>query len=249
MPSIQIDMIRRDGGTQMRVELNEETALSYMERLEAGDAFPPVEVFYDGAAYWLTDGFHRIDAHFRLRSKHIGTPEAERWSSISAEVRHGDLNAAIWAAIGANKTNGLRRTNRDKQTAVRAALALPDAIGLSDQAIAEQAGVSAEMVRKARAAQVPTVGTCTQVTESPSEFAGVSSDTSRTKKRRGVDGKTYSKASHARKPGRPEKPDRQSDEEKRAKDRARMERKRAEKRAAAVKDRRCPMCNGKGTIS
>src|SRR5262249_19191162 len=57
---------------------------------------------------------------------------------------------------GANKTqHALRRTNADKRRAVEVALELRP--GLSDPAIADHCGVSAEMVRQRRAA-LPTVG-------------------------------------------------------------------------------------------
>lgn len=172
---LHIDHIRRDGGTQMRVSLNEDATASYAERIEAGDEFPPIVVFDDNGSNWLADGFHRVDAHARLRSKYIGTEHEARWSHVRCDVRSGTLEDAKRYAISANKTNGLRRTNADKAVAVRAALEHPALKGMSDRAIANEVGVSAEMIRQHRAGQVPTVGTC-----DPKPAA-----------RRGKDGKSY----------------------------------------------------------
>ena len=59
---LNIDTIRCDGRTQMRVELSNDVSSSYAERMSARDPFPPIVVFYDGASYWLADGFHRVAA-------------------------------------------------------------------------------------------------------------------------------------------------------------------------------------------
>ena len=57
--SLAINLIRLDGGTQPRAEVNGPTVADYAEDMLAGASFPPVTVFYDGAHYWLADGFHR----------------------------------------------------------------------------------------------------------------------------------------------------------------------------------------------
>lgn len=56
---LDLDLIRIDGGTQSRVELNQETVAEYCEAYKAGANMPPVIVFYDGTDRWLADGFHR----------------------------------------------------------------------------------------------------------------------------------------------------------------------------------------------
>jgi ParB-like chromosome segregation protein Spo0J len=60
--NIAIEKIRRDGGTQARAELSEETIHDYAMAMLDGVELPPVEVVYDGSAYWLVDGFHRVAA-------------------------------------------------------------------------------------------------------------------------------------------------------------------------------------------
>ncbi|MBI1955902.1 MAG: ParB N-terminal domain-containing protein [Acidobacteria bacterium] len=61
--------------------------------------------------------------------------------TITAEVRSGTLEDARWHSFSANKTNGLRRTNDDKQRAVKGALQHPRGAELSDREIARHVGV------------------------------------------------------------------------------------------------------------
>ena len=72
MTLLALDMIRRDGKTQMRCALHDETADTYAERMLAGDTFPPLVVFYDGAMHWLADGFHRLAARRKVASNFVG---------------------------------------------------------------------------------------------------------------------------------------------------------------------------------
>jgi len=64
-----------------------------------GDEFPPVQVVYDGAEYWLWDGFHRL--HARKRNGLYTVP---------AIVRQGTRRDAVLLSVGANATHGFRRT-------------------------------------------------------------------------------------------------------------------------------------------
>ena len=239
---IRTDCIRRDGGTQMRTTTNEEAVSSYAERIAEGDVFPPVVVFFDGSTHWLADGFHRVAAVNQLASRSLGTPDAERWIEIGSVVHSGTREDAIRYAISANRKNGLRRTNADKQMAVRAALAHPAMKNMSDQAIADEAGVSAETIRRARTSQVPQVGTTTQSKITTHDSTIIS----RTEKRTGTDGKMYpAKAQTTTKKGRP--PSKSPDEQREAA-RVRMAERRAAATGSPVKHKTCPMCNGKGFI-
>ena len=71
MKEILIESIRTDGGTQSRVEINEDYVASLAEQIEGGAILPPIEVFNDGADNWCADGFHRIMAHVRLDRRTI----------------------------------------------------------------------------------------------------------------------------------------------------------------------------------
>jgi len=57
--SPSLSQIRIDGGTQPRTELNEDVIAEYAELLADGVEFPVITVYFDGANYWLADGFHR----------------------------------------------------------------------------------------------------------------------------------------------------------------------------------------------
>lgn len=59
---VKLASIRLDGGTQPRAELREDVIEDYAEAMRAGAVFPPVVVYFDGEAYWLADGFHRVKA-------------------------------------------------------------------------------------------------------------------------------------------------------------------------------------------
>ena len=134
------DQIRTDGSTQPRRSVNPATCREYRERMEAGDQFPPIEVFFDGTDYWLTDGFHRLDAH---QGAHPDEP-------ITCQIHQGSLSEARWHSYGVNRTHGLRRTNADKARAVRSALCHPMGAEKSDRQIAEHVGVSHATVIKYR---------------------------------------------------------------------------------------------------
>ena len=137
---LNYEQIRIDGGTQPRVELLIEVMEEYAEQMRAGVEFPPITVFFDGKEYWLADGFHRFGAALRARP---GDP-------IEVEVIQGTQTDAQWYSYGVNKAHGVRRTNPDKERAVRAALKHPKSAGLSNCQIAEHCGVDEKTVRKYR---------------------------------------------------------------------------------------------------
>lgn len=139
MTRLPICRIRLDGGTQPRATINLKVVADYMADMASGAEFPPLDVFYDGDNYWLADGFHRIQA-----AEKAGLDE------IACEVHQGTQQDAQWFSFGANKSNGLRRTNQDKQRAVKTALQHPSGATVSDREIARHIGVSDQMVRDYR---------------------------------------------------------------------------------------------------
>ena len=70
--------------------------------------------------------------------------------TIECNVMQGTLADAKWHSCGVNKAHGLRRSNADKQRAVREALAHRNGMELSDGAIAHYVGVSSGLVGKIR---------------------------------------------------------------------------------------------------
>ena len=137
LESLLLKEIRLDGDTQPRVEMSKAIVEEYAQEMAEGACFPPVDVIYDGTNYWLYDGFHRYKA-----ARELGR---ER---IAAEVKEGKREDAVWESLAANRSHGLRRSNVDKQNAVRKALHLYRHMG--DPLIAEHVGVSDRMVAKYR---------------------------------------------------------------------------------------------------
>jgi len=137
--TLKLDQIRIDGDTQPRVAINEQVVADYAELYANGVDLPPLTVFYDGTAYWLADGFHRFLANKRIDCEYV-----------FAEVHQGTVQDARWHSFGANAAHGLRRTNADKEKAVRAALAHPKGVGMSDRDLAQHVGVTNKTVGKYR---------------------------------------------------------------------------------------------------
>lgn len=133
--TLPLDQIRVDGATQPRAFLDFATVDDYTDLMQAGVKFPAVEVFFDGSDYWCADGFHR----------HRAARQCEL-IEIECNIHQGTLEDAQWFSFAANKSHGLRRTNDDKQRAVKAALAHPKSAGLSDHQIAKHVGVDVKTV-------------------------------------------------------------------------------------------------------
>ncbi|MGC9455863.1 MAG: ParB/RepB/Spo0J family partition protein [Phycisphaerae bacterium] len=137
---LPLKSFRMDGGTQPRVEMDEELIAEYAERMRVGDEFPPLEVFLDEVGrYWLVDGFHRA----------VAADEANL-DEFPCVIREGELEDAIAASASANAQHGKRRTNADKRRAVEALLSLDKWRSRSNCEIARQAMVSEGFVRKVR---------------------------------------------------------------------------------------------------
>ncbi len=134
---VSLDQVDIYGGTQTRVQTNEEVLDNYAEAMGSGAVFPPIALYFDGTTYRLADGFHRY-----LAAKRIGL------ETIRAEVRPGGRIDALRHALGANATHGVYRTNADKRNAV--AIALEEWTDLANPVIAEICNVSVAFVRTCR---------------------------------------------------------------------------------------------------
>lgn len=136
---LNLSEIRTDGGTQPREKLDQALIEEYAEDITGGAVFPPIEVFYDGANYWLVDGFHRLHAH-----------EQANKNTIRAVIHQGDQRAAVLYSLGVNADHGKRRTNEDKRRAVMVLFNDPEWAKWSDREIARQCKVSNVFVSKMR---------------------------------------------------------------------------------------------------
>jgi hypothetical protein len=69
--------LHTEGGTQPRVCLDDDVVERYAEAMVADlwdfrKSSAPITAFFDGATYWLADGFHRVAA-----AKKAGLEEVE----------------------------------------------------------------------------------------------------------------------------------------------------------------------------
>lgn len=155
--TLLIRQIRRDGGTQARIGLHEDTVQEYAELMrdhlwDFQSRQRPI-VLYDGDAFWLADGFHRIEAAQRAGL-----------SDYPVEVLRGSKRDAILRAAGANSQHGLRRTNADKRRAVELLLKDVEWRQWSDRKIADTCAVDHKTVadvRKSLSGEFPQIETRT----------------------------------------------------------------------------------------
>ena len=147
---LKLELIRRDGGTQARAELDafvvDDYAAAYLAKVD----MPAPLVFFDGEAHWLADGFHRVE----------GAEKAGR-RLLECEVKRGGLRDAILFAAGANAQHGLRRTNADKRGAVLLLLRDKEFGLWSDRKIGQACAVDHKTVariRREQSGEIPTGG-------------------------------------------------------------------------------------------
>lgn len=136
---LNLKLIRTDGGTQSRADIDENIVDEYANAMADGDVFPDPVVYYDGTEYWLSEGFHRVAAA-KLTQK----------ASLVFEVRSGSrFDALIWS-VGANSVHGLRRSNADKRNSVQLLLKEDQSHEWSDQRIADACKVTRQFVGEVR---------------------------------------------------------------------------------------------------
>lgn len=138
--SLNLALIRTDGGTQPRAALDQNTVEEYADVMAEGVRLPPVTAVFDGKTYWLADGFHRFEAARRLHK-----------DSIQAEVIQGTRRDAVLYSAGANTEHGLRRTSADKRRAAETLLRDEEWGKWSDREIARITRVSNSFVSGLRA--------------------------------------------------------------------------------------------------
>ena len=139
---IKLQKIRLDGGTQPRKEIDEPLVQHYTEvLLEGKDKFPPIDLWFDGKAYWPSDGFHRFHAHKRAG-----------FLDIEAVVNQGTKRDAFLACLKANGKHGKPRTPEERRYVVQLALEDIELGGKFDVDIAAICDVSSMTVGRVRKA-------------------------------------------------------------------------------------------------
>jgi len=123
----------------------------YLGVLRRGEELPPVQVVRDvNDDHYLVDGYHRVAA----TRQRVGIED------IAVEIVDGTFDDALWLSWGANRNHGLRRTQKDKRRAIRAAVQHPRWKLESDRAIAQHIGCDHKTVgamrRECTAGEFPT---------------------------------------------------------------------------------------------
>ncbi len=131
--TIESEIVGRSDGLDMV------TIQTYVEHMENGTVFPPIQIVSDGDTLWLVDGQHRIEAAKKVNSE-----------KIEANVTHGDRWDALEMSAANNAEHGKPRTNEDKRQKVLMLLEGERWKGWSNVVIARQCKVSDEFVRKIR---------------------------------------------------------------------------------------------------
>jgi hypothetical protein len=141
MTTVSIKHIKVDAARMGRVTDSKERIDEYAELMEDGAVFPPVKLFYDGVAYFLADGWHRVQASIKAG-----------FHDIRADIERGTERDAQWYALGANK-HGLNRTIADKRQSVQIILDDVQWVEKADREIARHCAVSHTFVSNMRAKQ------------------------------------------------------------------------------------------------
>lgn len=128
---------------QMRASACETTIDEYRQAIDQTEGEWPFStacsVFKVGDELILVDGHHRVSAMLKAGR-----------DTIQAVVTDGSKSDALIAALGANHSHGLRRTNADKRRAITVALSDDLLKTMSDRQLAELCGVSQPFVGQVR---------------------------------------------------------------------------------------------------
>ncbi len=153
MKKLNLLNIRTDGGTQPRLELDQNLVKEYAEVMREGVVFPPVEVFHDGSVYWLVDGFHR---YFGYKTNGL--------TSIEAIIHTGTLREAQFYAWKANNKHGNRLKAEDIRAILRIMLTDEEYSKWSNNHIAKELDISSMTVGRVRVAMQEEAKTPAQTT-------------------------------------------------------------------------------------
>jgi hypothetical protein len=134
-----------DPGLQSRAAIDQATVRQYKDRIQAGDTFPPLQLFEVNGELLLASGFHTYQAAVQAGL-----------DKIKAVIHQGDRKAAIMYSLQSNTMHGLPRSNADKQHAAR--LTLQEFPHLSDGSIADLLKVSQPFVSTIRRELNPGLG-------------------------------------------------------------------------------------------
>jgi len=138
---LKLTDIRIDGGTQARAKIDQTLVTKYADSMRDGDMFPHLTVFFDGAHYWLADGFHRY-----LAMKSLGHLDA------NASVFEGTQRDAKLHSFAANARHGMPMTKEEQRQIIRIMLEDEEWSRWSFREIACHIGVSHMTVARVKEA-------------------------------------------------------------------------------------------------
>lgn len=149
---LELKKIVIDAGTQPRVAIDNDVVQEYGEIVKSAikseqpnpfDNLPDEklpQVFRDPTGRCvLAEGFHRYGGHKAAHAK-----------EMKVAIREGSERDALIFSLSTNQEHGVRRTNKDKQRALKIALKDPDLSQSANTEIARFVGVSEFTVREAR---------------------------------------------------------------------------------------------------
>ena len=141
---------------QSRADVDFSAIDEYAAQMTDGVEFEPAQGLMDIEAgkIYIWDGYHRGQAALKAG--------LQLWVAVEP----GSRPEAEWLALTANQRHGLRRTTKDKQRIVRAALLHPNGLALANREIARHVGVDHKTVGRIRreleaSGEIPQVDTRT----------------------------------------------------------------------------------------
>ncbi|MCB0061558.1 MAG: hypothetical protein KDE19_05570 [Caldilineaceae bacterium] len=141
--------IRRDGQTQIRIEINAETISRYELMIKQADyEWPftdPLVVFSDGEEHWLADGFQRDIAW-----QNVFNRPGQEIPSYPVELRAGTLRDAIRYATHEANRHGQPYTRKDRRNLARLLIEDVEWRQYSNRQIARIAGLDEKTIRNIR---------------------------------------------------------------------------------------------------
>lgn len=137
--TILLANIRVDHDLQSRARMHFDQMQEFSRAMVEGAVFPPVDVFWDGRAYWLADGFHRHQA-----TRNAGL------KNIRATVHDGSRADAIVFSAGANQKFSIKRGPEDVRKAIRMLLQYDEWFHKNSSQIARHVGCTNKTVTDTR---------------------------------------------------------------------------------------------------
>lgn len=149
---VPVGRINVDMATQSRDHINADVANGYGQLMADGEwdhgrSSASIVLFFDGSAYWIGDGFHRV-----IGARNHGIDR------LPCEVRQGTARDALWFSFGANALHGYRREPSDVRHILRRIFDDPEWAKKGVREIAVHTGIPKSTVHRHRESHLSHVG-------------------------------------------------------------------------------------------